>query len=229
MSLKTQIAVNLDFYEDLFGLPPKLPPKRLMVRPQSKRDLSNALKYFVQMLYCKNTKTPFVPIATYIRMSYLNDDQMGSILAWLKLANSDYEDMTLVRWPNNCIMLGKFEDYLNGYALDLNPATPTEITELVEMVKILPMLEFYRHRVIFTPTFGASSLQVGGANAHFVSDDKLILISMSKKMQLDKPTYYEILSLYDLYKESGIDGFSGEINKLGVYFPRFGYMYDMDV
>lgn len=84
---------------------------------------------------------------------------------------------------------------------------------------------------ILNPTFGQASRYVGGADADIIIDNKLIDIKTTKKLEFTLNYFCQIIGYLILHRISGIDGEKEkiEINQLGVYYSRFGYLFLFNV
>jgi hypothetical protein len=92
--------------------------------------------------------------------------------------------------------------------------------------------ELFRSKEIclLNPTFGKASSLVDGADADFLIDDKLIDIKTTKKLELSLNNFCQIIGYLVLHMISGIDGRKEvEINQLGIYYSRYGYLFLFDI
>lgn len=80
---------------------------------------------------------------------------------------------------------------------------------------------------MINPTFGSASVLVGGADADLVVDDTIIDIKTTKKLTIERSYLNQVLGYYILHHISGIGELKPkpEINKVGIYFSRFAYLY----
>jgi len=72
-----------------------------------------------------------------------------------------------------------------------------------------------------------TSMLVGGADADFVIDDKLIDIKTTKKLELKLNDFCQVIGYLLLHIISGIDGSKEllKINQLGIYYSRYAYLF----
>lgn len=84
---------------------------------------------------------------------------------------------------------------------------------------------------ISNPTFGKASRLVGGADADIIIDNMLIDIKTTKNLEFTLNYFCQIIGYLLLQRIGGIDGEKQkiEINKLGIYYSRFGYLFTIDV
>jgi hypothetical protein len=83
---------------------------------------------------------------------------------------------------------------------------------------------------LLNPTFGKGSSLVGGADADFILGRTLIDLKSSKKLEFSLNDFCQIVGYKVLSKIGGIDeSESNEIDTLGIYFSRYGYLFTFDV
>ena len=79
---------------------------------------------------------------------------------------------------------------------------------------------------LLNPTFGKASSLVGGADADFLIDDKLIDIKTTKKLELNLNDFCQIVGYLVLHRIGGIDERKEiDISQLGIYYSRYGYLF----
>ena len=83
---------------------------------------------------------------------------------------------------------------------------------------------------LLNPSFGEASRLVGGADADFLIDDKLIDIKTTKNLEFRLNDFCQIIGYFLLHKISGIDeDKSIKINQLGIYYSRYGYLFSFNI
>lgn len=84
---------------------------------------------------------------------------------------------------------------------------------------------------LLNPNFGEGSRLVQGADADVLIDDTLIEIKTTKKLEFKREYFDQLMGYFILNQVSGIGSLSPkpQINKLAVYFSRFGYLYTFNV
>ncbi len=118
---------------------------------------------------------------------------------------------------------GRLEDYV-----ELDTVSDEDIKDLTNLIKIVPATQFKTKNVcLLNPTFGEASTLVGGADADLVIDDTLVEIKTTKKLQLPRKYFDQLIGYYCLYKIGGISGLPQdcEIENLAVYFSRHAYLH----
>lgn len=85
--------------------------------------------------------------------------------------------------------------------------------------------------VRLNPTFGEGSWLVGGGDADVLIDNMLIDIKTTKQLKVRRDTYNQLIGYYTLAAIGGIDGVppNHRIDKLAIYFSRFGELLTFDV
>jgi len=118
---------------------------------------------------------------------------------------------------------GRFEDYV-----ELDTVSDEDIKDLTNLIKIVPAAQFKTKKVcLLNPTFGEASKLVGGADADLVVDNTLVDIKTTKKLQLPRKYFDQLIGYYCLYWIGGISGLPQdyEIKNLAVYFSRHAYLH----
>ena len=107
-----------------------------------------------------------------------------------------------------------------------------DIKDLGNLISIVKPKYFKAKEIcILNPTFGKASQLVGGADCDLVIDDAIIDIKTTKKLELTKRYFNQLIGYYTLQKIGGIDSMPSncEIKRLGIYFSRYAYLYFIDV
>ena len=148
----------------------------------------------------------------------------------------------------NFLETGKFSDELLKSALSLGKLDPftrrsdyivenlesidnEDIADLRNLINIVqPNVFRTQGRVLLNPDFGPGSLLVKGADADLILDDLLIDIKTIKTLTLDRKSFdqllgYYLLSVIERQFEPDIE----PITRLGIYFSRYGYLYEFKV
>jgi hypothetical protein len=93
--------------------------------------------------------------------------------------------------------------------------------------------EYFKSRkiCILNPTFGKASRLVGGADCDLVIDDAIIDIKTTKKLDLTRNYFDQLIGYYILYTIGNIDGMPTDckVKRLGIYFSRYAYLLFIDV
>ncbi len=132
------------------------------------------------------------------------------------------------------LLLSKLDSIFRaGYIVeDIEFIDNKDVEDLRKLISLVDSELFKTNKVcILNPTFGEGSKLVGGADADLVVDDMLIDVKTVKKLTFSRKYLDQLIGYYALYKIGGIDGMpiQNEINKLGVYFSRHGYLYWYDL
>ncbi len=129
-----------------------------------------------------------------------------------------------------CLFLAKLDylfraGYHNRDSVDFFSESDLDVSDLKSLIEICP-IEIFKPKkiVILNPTFGESSSLVGGADADFIIDDTLVDIKATKKMKITRPYFNQLLTYYLLSLIEKTEKRSTlTINKLSLYFARYGY------
>ncbi len=86
-------------------------------------------------------------------------------------------------------------------------------------------------KIVLNPTFGKASKMVSGADADLIADDMIIEIKTTKKLQLTRHAFNQLIGYYILHKIGSIYGLPRrhQINVVGVYFSRYGCYHTIKV
>lgn len=102
------------------------------------------------------------------------------------------------------------------------------IDDLRNLISVVEPEFFKADKIcLLNPIFNKASILVKGADADLVIDDMLIDIKTTKKLQMNRDYFNQLIGYYTLYRIGGIDGMppQNEIKKLGIYFSRYGYLH----
>lgn len=139
--------------------------------------------------------------AEYVKSGNLNDEIISSAI---QLAQLDPVYRASAIDPN----LGKVEKSIVG--------------ELREMLKLAKQKDFTAKTYCsLNPVFDASLL-VGGADADLIVDDTLIDIKTIQSGKMDTKQFHQLVGYFILNQLGGVNGKKIKINRLGIYFSRYG-------
>jgi len=108
---------------------------------------------------------------------------------------------------------------------------PLDIEDLRALYNLIPeeLKKSASNNIILNPNFGAASLKVGGADADLIIDSKMIDIKTTKEMRLDAYSWSQIVGYLILADEAReTEKNFPVIEKIGIYFSRYGYLWDID-
>lgn len=134
-------------------------------------------------------------------------------------------EMPIVSLLPDCVALAKLEAVFrsgrNFPNADIFYADEEDIRDLRRLVELVEEELFTAtQQCILNPTFGQSSLDVGGADADFIIDGTLVEIKTTKTIEFKREYFRQLMGYYILNKRE--HDMHGEIEKLGIYFSRFG-------
>lgn len=124
-------------------------------------------------------------------------------------------------------------DRVDWHALE--SPNPEDLEDLRAMIGLVNEHIFTTtHTCILNPTFGAASELVGGADADLMLDNRLVDIKATKEPRLDMRDFYQLVGYYLLYGLDGLEIRGGDlrnsqIESLGIYFARFGFLWEVPV
>jgi len=104
-----------------------------------------------------------------------------------------------------------------------------DLRNLIAIVK--PDLFKAAHLCLLNPTFGKASHLVGGADADLLIDDTIIEIKTTKKLQLQRRNFDQLVAYFVLHEISGIGSLTlkPEISRVAIYFSRHAYIHIIDL
>jgi len=118
----------------------------------------------------------------------------------------------------------RFEDYV-----ELDTISDEDIKDLENLTSIIELKLFKAKKIcLLNPRFGGdASKLVGGADADLIIDDTLIDIKTTKKLELPRKYFDQLIGYYCLYRIGGINGLPEdcEIKNFAVYFSRHAYLH----
>ena len=145
---------------------------------------------------------------SYLKTGYMSDDLICSSLALAKI------------------------DVLKraGYLLPLerSPSDTKDIEDLRQLISILDIETIKAdHTCILNPVFGPEANKLMNADGDLVIDDTFIDIKTVRDLKLNRKIFNQLIGYYTLYRIGGIRDMpsTNQINKLGVYFSRHGYLH----
>lgn len=130
--------------------------------------------------------------------------------------------------------LAQIDPYFRAGFLDenLGKVSNKDVQDLVNLYSLVDSEIFGAlDTIVLNPTFGMASQLVGGADADLIADDMIIEIKTTKKLQLTRDVFNQLVGYYILHKMGGIDGLPRrhKINTIGIYFSRFGCYHTISV
>jgi hypothetical protein len=108
-----------------------------------------------------------------------------------------------------------------------------DVQDLRNLISSVDMQIFKAQKILLlNPSFGKASQIVGGADADLIIDNMLVDIKTTKKLELSKDYFHQLIGYLTLYYLNGIIEHKKslpEINKLAIYFSRFSYLHVIQV
>lgn len=103
------------------------------------------------------------------------------------------------------------------------------IQDIINMLDIFPYNNFVKNTpILLNPTFGNYSNMVGGADCDLILGNTLIDLKVTRKPTIRKDYIRQVISYAILAKEfRGYDRSFPEIENIGIYFARHGYLFTL--
>lgn len=113
---------------------------------------------------------------------------------------------------------------------DFEEVDPDDIKDLVDLLAITPFDSLLHDRILLlNPSFGAASRAVGDADADIIVGDMLVDIKTTKNDKIRIGDINQLLGYFLLARKRGaVDPTFPVINKLGLYYSRYGYLYSFE-
>jgi hypothetical protein len=132
----------------------------------------------------------------------------------------------------HAIRLAKLDGVYRAGRFDprFEEASPEDVDDLLAMLRIAPFEALVHPRVVLlNPTFGESSLLVGGADADLITGDLLVDFKATKNRVMQGADLDQLLGYYLLARRHHqADPNFPVINRLALYFCRHGLLWVQD-
>jgi len=129
----------------------------------------------------------------------------------------------------SAILLAQLDPIYRAGYVDENMGIVDEddIQDLRNLISLVNIEDFKADSYcLLNPTFNEGSILVGGADADIVIDNQLIDIKTTKKLEITREMFNQIIGYYVLGKIGGIGREEkidvSNINEIGFYFSRYG-------
>lgn len=132
------------------------------------------------------------------------------------------------------LLLAQLDPIFRARVVDVNIGVIDDknVEDLKNLISLVDPKTFKANKIcLLDPTFGKASVLVGGADIDLVIDDMMIDIKTTKKFEIQRAYFNQLIGYYVLYRIGGIDGMPSEhgIKRLGLYFSRYAYLYVINV
>jgi hypothetical protein len=131
----------------------------------------------------------------------------------------------------DCLILAKLETIyrsgmpmLNNEIFYINDADMDDLKSLTDLVDKSRWIA--SNQLILNPTFGQSSIDIGGADADLIIDDTLIDIKTTQELKFRKEYFRQLIG-YALLNFREHDKYN--LKRVGLYFSRYGGLFTMDI
>ena len=132
----------------------------------------------------------------------------------------------------HAVRLAKLDSVLRGPGLvpDFEEAASEDVQDLVDLLAITPFNDLLHNEVVLlNPTFGEAARPIGGADADLIIGDMLVDIKTTKDDTIQVQHLNQLLGYFLLArKERTISPAFPVINRFGLYYSRYGYLYSFD-
>jgi hypothetical protein len=132
----------------------------------------------------------------------------------------------------HAIRLAKLDSLYRAGQLDpgFEDADPADVQDLLALLAIVPFDHLLHDKILhLNPTFGGSSLLVGGADADLITGDLLVDLKTTKAGEMQAVDLDQLLGYFLLARhERLVDPAFPEVRRLGLYFCRHGHLWSVD-
>ena len=189
---------------------------------------------------------PLSPLLTNVvldadtgRISFTETDQtrkVRQIIEQAKKVHSNYLSSGEVTDEviESTLLLAQLDPVFRAGFVDENIGTvhKEDVADLRNLISIVnPEVFRARELCLLNPTFGGGSRLVGGADADLVIDDTIIDVKTTKKLELQRKHFDQLIGYYVLHEIAGVGELrpKPEITKVAIYFSRYAYPYVLDL
>jgi hypothetical protein len=132
----------------------------------------------------------------------------------------------------HAIRLAKLDDLYRASRFDptFAEADPDDIRDLVALLAAAPFdALFHSEIILLNPTFGDSSVLVGGADADLITGDLLIDFKTRMDAKIEAEDLDQLLGYFLLARrQTHTDSTFPAVRRVGIYFCRHGHLWTAD-
>ena len=134
----------------------------------------------------------------------------------------------------NTLLLAQLDPIYRARFVDENIGTvhKEDVADLRNLISIVDPDVFRARRLcLLNPTFGEASRLVGGADVDLVIDDTIIDVKTTKKLELRRQYFDQLMGYYVLHEVAGVGELrpKPEVTKVAIYFSRYAHMYVVEL
>ena len=146
------------------------------------------------------------------------------------LASGEVSDEVI----ESTLLLAQLDPIFRAGFIDENIGTvhKEDVADLRNLISIVnPEVFRAQELCLLNPTFGEGSKLVGGADADLAIDDTIIDVKTTKKLELQRKYFDQLIGYYVLHEIAGVGELrpKPEITKVAIYFSRYAYLYVLDL
>lgn len=203
--------------------------------------VGTAFDYFLRFYiarYNNSKDSNWISERTLDMLKYQKNSKMRlkKIISDFKQQYNKYLETGLIEdsFLSNVIVLAKIDGIFRsgGIMPKSFEIDERDVEDLKNLISIIPSDKFKTEKLCFlNPDFGNASLMVGGGDVDIIIGDSLIDIKTTKEIKFPKEFFIQLISYFILNKIGGLGECKEnvEIKKLGIYFSRYGYLFEFNV
>lgn len=163
-------------------------------------------------------------------------EKVAKIIQHAKIVYREYTETGKLKPElfETVLLLAQVDEIYRSWHIyeDFGSVDERDMEDLKNLISITKPEYFKAKKIcVLNPTFGKASQLVGGADGDLIIDDMLIDIKTTKKLELRRDYFNQLIGYYILYQIGGIEGLppTHKIQRLGIYFSRYSYLFFINV
>jgi hypothetical protein len=189
---------------------------------------------------------PLSPLLTNVvvdgesdRIWFTETDQTRKVRQMIEQAKKAYAEYLSFGEVTNSLLkstllLAQLDPIYRAGIVDENLGTvhKEDVSDLRKLISIVdPNIFRVRELCLLNPGFGEGSTLVGGADADLVIDDTIIDIKTTKRLELQRRHFDQLVGYYVLHEIGGLGELrpKPDITRVAIYFSRHAYLHVLDL
>jgi hypothetical protein len=236
MSLTDWVDWDRELIDLLFTKPPFGLKREIKAQPQTKNYHVVGMAFdYVFRLYMQKINSKLVSEFPLVAERGVHGDKKRrNFIKDFKDKKDEYlnDRLALYELISDCLILANIEIvFRSGRDFPNSELFVFSNQDIIDIINLLKLTENYnwkgQRQCYLNPSFGKSSIDLGGADTDLIIDDKLIDIKTTKEFKF-RPAYFrQLIGYYILnIREKNMYGI---IKTLGIYYSRHGFLFEFSV